>query len=65
MGERNTNICDYANTPNDHFISKHVTTPEITVEIFEVSLGLLNLITRKQFGGIASEDASIHLHDFL
>jgi hypothetical protein len=29
----------------------------------KVSPGLLNLITREQFGGSASEDASMHLHD--
>ena len=64
MGERNTKLCDYTNTPNDHFIAKPITTPEITAESFEVSPGLLNLITREQFGGSASEDASMHLHDF-
>jgi hypothetical protein len=30
----------------------------------KLSLGLLNLITSEQFGGSASEDASMHLHDF-
>ena len=64
MGERGTKLCDYTNTPNDHFIAKPITTPEITAESFEVSHGLLNLITREQFGGSASEDASMHLHDF-
>jgi hypothetical protein len=63
MGVRNTKLCDYANTPNDHFIAKPITTPEITTESFEVSPGLLNLITREQFGGSPSEDASMHLHD--
>ncbi len=47
MGERNTKLCDYINTPNDHFIAKPITTPEITAESFEVSHGLLNLITRE------------------
>jgi hypothetical protein len=63
MGERNNKLCDYTNTSNDHFIAKPITTPEITAESFEVSLGLLNLITREQFGGSASENASMHLHD--
>jgi hypothetical protein len=65
MGEINTKLCAYTNTPNDHFIAKPITTAEITVESFEVSPGLLNLITREQFGGSASEDASMHLHDFV
>jgi hypothetical protein len=57
-------LCDYTNTSNDHFIAKPITTPEITAECFEVSTRLLNLITRGKFGGSASEDASMNLHDF-
>jgi hypothetical protein len=45
MGERGTKLCAYANTPNDHFIAKPITTREITAESFDVSPGLLNLIT--------------------
>ena len=64
MGER-TKLCDYTNTPNDHFIARPIATPEITAESYEVSPSLLNLITREQFGGSAMEDASMHLHDFI
>jgi hypothetical protein len=64
MGERNTKLCDYTSTPNDHFIAKPITKPKITAESLKVSAGLLNLITREQFGGSSSEDASMHLHDF-
>jgi hypothetical protein len=64
MGER-TKLCDYTNTPNEHFIAKPITTPDIQAESFEVSPSLLNLITREQFGGSAQEDASMHLHDFI
>ena len=63
MGER-TKLCDYTNTPNDHFIARPIATPEIIAESYEVSPSLLNLITREQFGGSAMEDASMHLHDF-
>jgi hypothetical protein len=64
MGER-TKLCDYTNTPNEHFIARHITTPDIQAESFEVSPSLLNLITREQFGGSEQEDASMHLHDFI
>ena len=46
MGDR-TKLCDYTNTPNDQFIAKPITTPEITAESYEVSPSLLNLIDRK------------------
>jgi hypothetical protein len=32
--------------------------------VLQVSPGLLNLIAKDHFGGSASEDASMHLHDF-
>src|SRR4051812_33017929 len=64
MGERTTKLCDFSNTPNDNFISSPITSLEIKADSFEVSLGLLNLIGKEQFGGSASEDASMHLHDF-
>jgi hypothetical protein len=41
-----------------------MTSPEIKADSFEVSPRLLNLIAKYQFGGTASEDASMHLHDF-
>jgi hypothetical protein len=64
MGER-TKLCDYTNTPNEHFIARPITTPDIQANSFEVIPSLLNLITREQFGGSAQEDASMHLHDFI
>src|SRR4051794_3519841 len=64
MGERNIKLCDFTNTPNDQFTSSPITSPEIKADSFEVSLGLLNLIAKEQFGDSASEDASMHLHDF-
>jgi hypothetical protein len=58
-------LCNYTNTPNEHFIARPITTPDIQAESFEVSPSLLNLITRELFGGSAQEDASMHLHDFI
>ena len=57
-------MCDFTNTPNDQFIANPITNPEIKSNSFEVSPRLLNLIAKDQFGGSASEDASMHLHDF-
>ena len=64
MVETNTKLCDFTNTPNDQFISSPITNPEIKADSFEVSPRLLNLIAKEQFGGSASEDASLHLHVF-
>jgi hypothetical protein len=63
MGDRITNLCDYTNVPNGQFITKPITSPKITADSFEVSPGFLNLVCTDQFGGSASEDSSLHLHD--
>jgi hypothetical protein len=64
MGDQTTKLCDFTNTPNAQFIANPITSLEIKADSFEVSSGLLNLIAKDQFGGSASEDVSMHLHDF-
>jgi hypothetical protein len=64
MGDQTTKLCDFTNAPNAQFIASPITSPKIKANSFEVSPGLLNLIAKDQFGGSASEDASMHLHDF-
>jgi hypothetical protein len=64
MGDQTTKLCDFTNAPNAQFIASPITSPEIKADSFEVISGLLNLIAKDQFGGTASEDASLHLHDF-
>jgi hypothetical protein len=64
MGDQTTKLCNFTNAPNAQFIASSITSPKIKADSFEVSLGLLNLIAKGQFGGSASEDASMHFHDF-
>jgi hypothetical protein len=64
MGDQTTKLCDFTNAPNAQFISRPITSPKIKADSFEVSPRLLNLIAKYQFGGSASEDASMHLYDF-
>jgi hypothetical protein len=64
MGDQTTKLCDFTNVSNVQFITNPITSPKIKVDSFEVSPRLLNLIAKDQFGGSASEDASMQLHDF-
>ena len=64
MGDR-TKLCDYTNTPNDQFIAKPITTPEIQADSSRVSYDLLHLITKKQFGDKRKEDCLDHLNNFI
>jgi hypothetical protein len=63
MGYQTTKLCDFTNVPNSQLIANSITYPEIKADSFEVSPRLLNLIAKEQFGGSASEDASMYLHD--
>jgi hypothetical protein len=64
MGDQTTKLCVFTNVPNVQFIANPITFPEIKADSFEVNPGLLNLNAKDQFGGSASEDASMHLHDY-
>jgi hypothetical protein len=64
MGDQMTKLCGFTNVPNAQLIANPITSPEIKADSFEVSPRLLNLIAKDQFGGSASEDTSMHLHDF-
>jgi hypothetical protein len=63
MGDQTTKLCDFTKARNAQFIANAITSPEIKADSFEVCPGLLNLIAKHQFGGSASEDVSMHLHD--
>jgi hypothetical protein len=39
MGDLTTKLCDYTNVPNTQFVTKPITSPEITANSFEVSPG--------------------------
>jgi hypothetical protein len=51
MGDQTTKLCDFTNVPKTQFIVNSITSPKIKADSFEVSLGLLNLIAKEQFGG--------------
>jgi hypothetical protein len=64
MGDQTTKLCDFTNVLNAQFMVNPIIYRKIKADSFEVSHRILNLITKNQFGGSASEDASMHLHDF-
>jgi hypothetical protein len=64
MSDQTTKLYDFTNVPNAQFIANPITLPEIKADLFEVSPVLRNLMAKYQIGGCASEDASMHLHEF-
>jgi hypothetical protein len=65
MGDQTTKLCNFTNVPNAQFIANPITSPEIKADSFEVSPGLLNLIAKDQFGGSASDDASMYYMTYV
>jgi hypothetical protein len=61
MGDQTTKLCGITNAPKAQFIASPIMSPKIKANSFEVSLGILNLVAKDQFGGSASEDASMHM----
>ena len=52
-------------TPNDHYLRAPISQASLTAENYEIKLNLLNLIQHNQFGGSASQDASMLLNTFF
>ena len=51
-------------TPNDDYFRAPIAQPAAIAENSEIKPNQLNLIHNNQFGGSASEDASMHLNIF-
>jgi hypothetical protein len=60
MVDQATKLCDFTNITNALFIANPIISPKIKADSLEVSPELLNLIAKDQFGGSASEDASMY-----
>ena len=41
-----------------------IAQPEVAAAEYEINLNFLSMVQQDQFGGSASEDASMHLHNF-
>jgi hypothetical protein len=65
MGDQATKLCDFTNVTTMLFIANPIISTEIKDDSLEVSPGLLNLITKDQFGGSASGDASMYYMTYV
>ena len=57
------NIGSFA-TPSNNFMREPITQPGVAAAEYEIKSNLVSMVQQDQFGGSASEDAGMHLHNF-
>jgi hypothetical protein len=52
-------------TPNENFMRAPTTPLDIVAEQYEIKPHFATMAQQDQFGGTASEDVDMHLHNFI
>ena len=61
----NTKLCDFTSTNNNDFICTPIAPPASRVAFYEIKPALLNLVMKEQFSGASTDDAAVHLNNFV
>jgi hypothetical protein len=61
----NTKLCDFTSTKNNDFICTPIAPPAPEANFYEIKPALLNLVMKEQFSGASSDDAVVHLNNFV
>ena len=61
----NTKLCDFTSTNNNDFICTPIAPPASHAAFYEIKPALLNLVMKEQFSGVSTDDAAIHLNNFV
>ena len=61
----NTKLCDFTSTNNNDFICTPIAPPAASAEFYEIKPALLNLVMKEQFSGVSTDDAAVHLNNFV
>ena len=51
-------------TPSNNFMREPIAQLEVAAAEYEIKPNLVSMVQQDQFGGSASEDAGMHLHNF-
>ena len=52
-------------TPSNNFMREPIAQPDVAAAEYEIKPNLVSMVQQDQFGGSASEDAGMHLHNFF
>ena len=61
----NTKLCDFTSTNNNDFICTPIAPPASPAAFYEIKSALLNLVMKEQFSGVSTDDAAVHLNNFV
>ena len=61
----NTKLCDFTSTNNNDFICTPIAPPASPAAFYEIKPALLNLVMKEQFSGVSTDDAAVHLNNFV
>ena len=61
----NTKLCDFTSTNNNDFICTSIAPPASLAAFSEIKPALLNLVIKEQFSGASTDDAAVHLNNFV
>ena len=64
----NTKLCDFTSTNNNDFICTPIAppaSPASPATFYEIKPALLNLVMKEQFSGVSTDDAVVHLNNFV
>ena len=51
-------------TPSNNFMREPIAQPDVAAAEYEIKPNLVSMVQHDQYGGSASEDADMHLHNF-
>jgi hypothetical protein len=61
----NNKLCDFTSTNNNDFICTPIVPPAPEATFYEIKPALLNLVMKEQFSGASTNDAAVHLNNFV
>ena len=61
----NTKLCDFTSTNNNDFICTPIAPSASKPDFFEIKPALLTLVMKEQFSGASTDDAAVHLNNFV
>ena len=61
----NTKLCDFTSRNNNDFICPPISPPASPAAFYEIKPALLNLVMKEQFSSVSTDDAPVHLNNFV
>jgi hypothetical protein len=58
-------LCEFTSTNNYDFICTPITPPAPEVNFYKIKPALLNLVMKKQFSSVSTNDAAAHLNNIV